>query len=102
MPSVICNASERKQNAPEVLKVCPRDCFVIITTRNATTNPRYGCRPISQVTWNKNNRELMKGFLLGLSAVAAVLLPLSQNAQAHWVVCRKVYVYHHLYSHYRC
>jgi len=44
----------------------------------------------------------MKKLLLGLSAVVAVLLPLSQNAQAHWVVYRKVYVYHHVYSHHRC
>jgi len=45
----------------------------------------------------KNNRELMKKFLLGLIAVAAVFLPLSQNAQAHWV--HYVYVYHHVYWH---
>jgi hypothetical protein len=44
----------------------------------------------------QNNRELMKKFLLGLVAVAAVFLPLSQNAQAHWV---HVYVYHHVYWH---
>jgi hypothetical protein len=44
----------------------------------------------------------MKKFLLGLSAVVAVLLPLSQNAQAHWVYYRKVYVYHHVYSNHRC
>jgi hypothetical protein len=49
----------------------------------------------------KNNRQLMKKFLLGLSAVVAVLLPLSQNAQAHWVYYRKVYVYHHVYVHHR-
>jgi hypothetical protein len=35
----------------------------------------------------------MKKFLLGLIAVAAVFLPLSQNAQAHWVRD----VYHHVY-----
>ena len=46
-----------------------------------------------------NNRELMKKFLLGLVAVAAVFLPLSQNAQAHWVYY--VYVYHHVYWHNR-
>jgi hypothetical protein len=34
----------------------------------------------------------MKKFILDLSAVAALLLPLSQNAQAHWVYYRKVYV----------
>jgi len=39
----------------------------------------------------------MKKFLLGLIAVAAVFLPLSQNAQAHWV--HYVYVYHHVYWH---
>jgi hypothetical protein len=48
----------------------------------------------------KNNRELMKKFLLALSAVVAVSLPLCQNAQAHWV--RKVYVYRHVYVHHRC
>jgi hypothetical protein len=55
---------------------------------------------IPRVLETKNNRELMKKFLLGLIAVAAVLLPLGQNAQAHWVVYRKVYVYHHVYH--RC
>ena len=49
----------------------------------------------------KDNRELMKKFLLGLSAVVALLLPLSENAQAHWVYYRKVYVYRHVYSHHR-
>jgi len=39
----------------------------------------------------------MKKFLLGLIAVAAVFLPLSQNTQAHWV--HYVYVYHHVYWH---
>ena len=34
----------------------------------------------------------MKKLLLGLSAVVAVLLPLSQSAQAHRVYYRKVYV----------
>jgi hypothetical protein len=92
---------KKNQNAAEVLKVCPRDRFVISTTRNARANPRYGFRPIPRLLETKNNRELMKKFLLGLSAVVAVLLPLSQNAQAHWVVYRKVYVYHHVYSPHR-
>ena len=39
----------------------------------------------------------MKKFLLGLIAVAAVLLPLSQNAQAHWGYYRHYYGYHHAY-----
>jgi hypothetical protein len=34
--------SKRRQNSPEVLKVCPRDCFVISTTRNAAATPQYG------------------------------------------------------------
>jgi hypothetical protein len=42
--------SKRKLNAPEVLKVWPRNCFVISTTRNATANPRYGFGPSSEVT----------------------------------------------------
>ena len=41
----------------------------------------------------------MKKLLLGLSAVVAVFLQLSQNAQAHWVYYRKVYVYRHVYTH---
>ena len=41
----------------------------------------------------------MKKFLLGLSAVAALLLPLSQNAQAHWVVYHHVYWHHHYWHH---
>jgi hypothetical protein len=55
---------------------------------------------IPRLLQTKNNRELMKKSLLGLIAVAAVLLPLGQSAQAHWVVYRKVYVYHHGYH--RC
>jgi len=102
LPSVMPPNSKRKQNTPQVLKVCPRDCFVISTTRNATTNPRYGFGQIPRLLETKNNRELMKKILLGLSAVVAVLLPLSQNAQAHWVVYRKTYVYHHVYSPHRC
>jgi hypothetical protein len=41
----------------------------------------------------------MKKFLLSLIAFAAVFFPPSQNAQAHWVVYRHVYVYHHVYWH---
>jgi hypothetical protein len=33
----------------------------------------------------------MKKSLLGLSPVVAVLLPLSQNAQAHWVYSQTEY-----------
>jgi hypothetical protein len=44
----------------------------------------------------------MKRFLLGLIAVAAVLLPLSQNAQAHWVYYHHYYHgYHYAYWHHR-
>jgi hypothetical protein len=44
----------------------------------------------------------MKTFLLGLIAVAAVLLPLSQNAQAHWGYNHHYYGgYHHAYWHHR-
>ena len=44
----------------------------------------------------------MKKFLLGLIAVAAVLLPLSQNAQAHWVYYHHYYHgYHYAYWHHR-
>jgi len=44
----------KKQNAPEVLKVCPRDCFVISTARNATANSRDG---LAEVPANLNNKE---------------------------------------------
>ena len=37
----------------------------------------------------------MRKFLLGLIAVVAVLLPMSQKAQAHWGY------YHHYYGGYR-
>jgi hypothetical protein len=40
----------------------------------------------------------MKKFLLGLIAVAAVLLPLGQNAQAHWGYYRHC-GYRHAYWH---
>ena len=44
----------------------------------------------------------MKKFLLGLIAVAAVLLPLSQSAQAHWVYYHHYYHgYHYAYWHHR-
>ena len=40
----------------------------------------------------------MKKFLLGLIAVAAILLPLSQNASAHWGYYHH---YHYAYGHHR-
>jgi len=44
----------------------------------------------------------MKKFILGLIAVAAVLLPMSQNAQAHWVYYSHGYWGHHYtYVHHR-
>jgi hypothetical protein len=44
----------------------------------------------------------MKKFILGLIAVAAVLLPMSQNAQAHWVHYYHGYWGHHYaYVHHR-
>jgi hypothetical protein len=43
----------------------------------------------------------MKRFLLGLIAVAAVLLPLSQNAQAHWGYYHRSYGYHRTYWQHR-
>jgi hypothetical protein len=43
----------------------------------------------------------MKKFFLGLCAVLALLLPLSQNAQAHLLYVRKVYVYRHVYPVHR-
>ena len=48
-----------------------------------------------------NNHPFMKKFLLGLIAVAAVYLPLSQNAQAHWGYYHHYYGYHHAYWHQR-
>jgi hypothetical protein len=41
---------KEKQNSPEVLKVCLRDCFIISTPGNTTANPRYGFGPSSEVT----------------------------------------------------
>jgi len=49
---------------------------------------------------NKQTIIIMKKFLLSLIAVAAVLLPLSQNAQAHWVYYHRYYVYHHWHHRY--
>ena len=44
----------------------------------------------------------MRKFLLGLIAVAAVFLPLSQNAQAHWRYYHRYYYgYHHAYWNHR-
>ena len=43
----------------------------------------------------------MKRFLLGLLAVAALLLPLNQIAQAHWGYYHRSYGYHHAYWHHR-
>jgi hypothetical protein len=37
----------------------------------------------------------MKRSLLGLVAVAAISLPLSQSAQAHWGYYHRTYGYHH-------
>jgi hypothetical protein len=41
----------------------------------------------------------MKKLFLSVIAVAAVFLTPGQKANAHWVVYRRVYVYHHVYSH---
>ncbi len=46
----------------------------------------------------KKNYEFMKKFLLGLLAVSAMLLPMSQSAQAHWVYYHHYYPYHHFYA----
>jgi len=43
----------------------------------------------------------MKSYLLGLIAVAAAFLPLSQNAQADWGYYHHYYGYHHAYSQHR-
>jgi hypothetical protein len=49
-----------------------------------------------------NNNQFMRKSLLGLIAVAAVLLPLSQNAQAHWGYYHHYYGgYHQAYWHHR-
>jgi hypothetical protein len=40
----------------------------------------------------------MKKFLLGLVAVAAILLPMSQSAQAHWVYYHHYDGYHRVYA----
>jgi hypothetical protein len=43
----------------------------------------------------------MKKFFLGLIAVAAVLLPMSQNAEAHWVHYHGYYGHHYGYANHR-
>jgi hypothetical protein len=43
----------------------------------------------------------MKKILSGLIGVAAVFLPLGQNAQAQWGYYHHYYSYHHAYSHHR-
>jgi hypothetical protein len=48
-----------------------------------------------------NKVSFMKRFLSGLIAVAAVLLPLSQNAQAHWGYYHHSYGYHRTYWQHR-
>jgi len=51
---------------------------------------------------HNNNHQFMRKFLLGLIAVAAVFLPLSQNAQAQWRYYHRYYYgYHHAYWHHR-
>jgi hypothetical protein len=44
-------------------------------------------------------KNFMKKFLLSLVAVAVVLLPLSQNAQAHWGYYHHYGYWHHRYWH---
>jgi hypothetical protein len=53
------------------------------------------------VTAHDNNHPFMKKFLFGLIAVAAVLSPLSQNAQAHPFYYHPYYGDHHGYMHHR-
>src|SRR5262249_49948462 len=54
VPADLPPNSKRKQNAPEVLKVCPRDCFVISTTRKYDGKSAIRIRrPNSEVTSNK-------------------------------------------------
>jgi hypothetical protein len=49
----------------------------------------------------KSDHQFMNKFLLGLIAVGAVLLPLGQNAQAHWDYNHHYYRYHHAYWRHR-
>ena len=53
------------------------------------------------VTAHNNKHPFMKKFLLSLLGVAAVLLPLSQNAQAHPYYYHPYYGEHHAYMHHR-
>jgi hypothetical protein len=56
----------------------------------------------SKLPAKSNINEFMRKFLLGLIAVAAILLPLSQNAQAHWGYYHHYYGgYHQAYWHHR-
>jgi hypothetical protein len=58
-------------------------------------------REFENVCGEKRELTIMKKFLLGFMAVAAVLLPLSQNAQAHWGYYHRYYGYHQGYWHHR-
>src|SRR5271155_2264243 len=57
-------------------------------------------RELKTTAAHNHNCYSMRKFLLGLIAVASVLLPLSQNAQAHWGYYHRYYGgYHHAYWH---
>jgi hypothetical protein len=51
--------------------------------------------------YRKENSKFMKKFLLGLVAVAAILLPMTQSAQAHWGCYHRSCGYH-VCEHRRC
>jgi hypothetical protein len=73
-----------------VLRQWHKPCFREARAANLKSTPLRLITPIG---------NYMKKFLLGLMAVAAVLLPLSQNAQAHWGYYHHYYGYRHAYWH---
>ena len=88
MHSVICNASGEKKKAKCARRSESLPTGLLCNQYNPECDskaPIWILPKFRGYLKQKNNRELMKNILLSLSAVVAVLLPLSQNAQAHWV-----------------
>ena len=56
----------------------------------------------SKTSGNRNRKhKFMKKFLLGLIAIAAVLLPMTPSAQAHWGYYHHYWGPHYAYAHHR-
>ena len=61
--------------------------------------------PLIRMPWSvtppPSSLRVLRTYLLGLIAVAAVFLPLSQNARADWGYYHHYYGYHHASWHHR-